>query len=63
MKTALQQRNSEIYVAVRTATHMLKANLTAVRAAIVMDDQAMLVEAVNEMEKTIRDLNSKIPEN
>ena len=39
-----------------TAIHMLRCNAMAIRYGIIKDKNAMVVEAVNDMEKTIAKL-------
>ncbi len=45
---------------VTTALHMCRVNLDTMRFAFVADKPDMLIEAMNELEKTISDLTRKI---
>jgi hypothetical protein len=55
MKTPQQreERNQKI----ATSVHMLRSNVTSLRATIVLDRPEMLLEIVNDMEKTLAELS------
>jgi hypothetical protein len=48
-----EERNQKI----STAVHMLRSNITSLRATIVLDKPDMLLEIVNDMEKTLGELS------
>jgi hypothetical protein len=47
-----EERNRKI----ATAVQMLRANISALRATVVLDKPDMMIEIVNEMDKTIEEL-------
>jgi hypothetical protein len=48
-----EERNQQI----KTAVHMLRSIVTSLRATIVLDKPDMLLEIVNDMEKTLAELS------
>jgi uncharacterized protein Yka (UPF0111/DUF47 family) len=51
-----EERNKKI----ATAVHMLRSNVASLRATIVLDKPEMLIEIVNQMEKTLDELSRNL---
>jgi hypothetical protein len=55
-------KEQEIYavrLAIKNATQMLRTNIFSMRAAIVLNKPDVIVEILNEMEKTVLELELK----
>lgn len=58
----MANKEQEIYavrLAIKNATQMLRTNIFSMRAAIVLNKPDVIVEILNEMEKTVLELELK----
>jgi hypothetical protein len=55
-----KQKAYELSLAAKNAVQMLRTNISAIRYAIVMNKPQMVVEIINEMDKTVSELELKV---